>query len=72
MVNEDIQEEREGPPVILRGGRRLVGGPPREDALTHRPLDLQKEEQQRQHHTTQWLEDHFGSDSGRYVDKEVN
>ena len=78
VVNEDVQEEREGdaPGVGFllrhRDAPREEGLPrrpldyvgPREDALTRRPLDYVKEERQRQHETTRWLENHFGSDSG--------
>lgn len=72
MVNEDIQEDREGDaPETVGLLRHRVGPLPREDALTKKPLDYVKEERQRQDETTRWLEHHFGSDSGRLVPRMI-
>lgn len=68
VVSEDVQEDREGDNLETLGAglfRPRVGAPPREDALTKKPLDYIKEEKQRQDETTRWLEHHFGSDSGK-------
>ncbi|XP_018020287.1 uncharacterized protein LOC108676679 [Hyalella azteca] len=66
VVSEDVQEDREGDNLETLGASLLRHGPPpREDALTKKPLDYVKEEKQRQDETTRWLEHHFGSDSGR-------
>lgn len=70
VVSEDVQEDREGDALETVGAgllRHRVGPPPRQDALTKRPLDYVKEERQRQDETTRWLEHHFGSDSGRWA-----
>lgn len=77
VVSEDFHEDREGEDLDslserLRRARRLGAlkpktrdTPERTDALTRRPLDYQQEEETRKSETSRWLENHFGSESGR-------
>lgn len=77
VVSEDFHEDREGEDLDslserLRRGRRLGALKPkprdateRTDALTRRPLDYHQEEETRKTETNRWLENHFGSESGR-------
>ncbi|XP_047497967.1 flocculation protein FLO11-like isoform X2 [Penaeus chinensis] len=77
VVSEDFHEDREGEDLDslserLRRARRLGAlkpkprdTPERTDALTRRPLDYHQEEETRKSETNRWLENHFGSESGR-------
>nr|XP_045582351.1 serine/arginine repetitive matrix protein 1-like [Procambarus clarkii] len=77
VVSEDFHEDREGEDLDslserLRRARRLGtlkpkprDTPERTDALTRRPLDYHQEEETRKSETNRWLENHFGSESGR-------
>ncbi|KAG7174445.1 hypothetical protein Hamer_G003389, partial [Homarus americanus] len=77
VVSEDFHEDREGEDLDslserLRRARRLGALKPkprdaqeRTDALTRRPLDYHQEEETRKSETNRWLENHFGSESGR-------
>ncbi|XP_068214705.1 serine/arginine repetitive matrix protein 1-like [Palaemon carinicauda] len=77
VVSEDFHEDREGEELDslserLRRARRLGAlkqkpreTPERTDALTRRPLDYHEEEETRKSETNRWLENHFGSESGR-------
>ncbi|KAK8736537.1 hypothetical protein OTU49_005059 [Cherax quadricarinatus] len=77
VVSEDFHEDREGEELDslserLRRARRLGAikpkprdTPERTDALTRRPLDYHQEEETRKSETNRWLENHFGSESGR-------
>lgn len=76
-MSEDFHEDREGQDLDslserLRRGRRLGALKPkprdpaeRTDAITRRPLDYHQEEETRKTETNRWLENHFGSESGR-------
>lgn len=77
VVSEDFHEDREGEDLDslserIRRGRRLGVLKPkprdtteRTDAVTRRPLDYHEEEETRKSETNRWLENHFGSESGR-------
>ncbi|KAK3863058.1 hypothetical protein Pcinc_031133, partial [Petrolisthes cinctipes] len=77
VVSEDFHEDREGVDLDslserFRRARRLGAIKPkprdaaeRTDALTRRPLNFHQEEETRKSETNRWLENHFGSESGR-------